>query len=515
MRRNRIVAAVIVVVLVAGVAGYLVWRRDANLPEVRLSDASRGVLADTVTISGRTATSDEADIYPPAPGTLEAVLVDDGESVKAGDVIATMDTEQLETQVTSAEAAYRAAVAQLASIDAQIPTSTDKEAADAAVHAAWVGYEAAGASASQFEDTIAQVSAIETDADLGIDVELPSIEVSETARETYPEVAEALDELDRVLRETEEYLASLSQLDTVDSTLESVKALAIEYLEGQAAAAEAQEPQLYSAWLGAEAQREALDRASDVGPARSAAQAQVDQAAEALRLAEQAVEESTLTAPMDGILVYHTVTSSIAGLESAAGPAAEPGPGFSVSPASAPFSVIRLGALRFVGEVDEADVDSLEESMTAIVRLDAFPDEGFDTYVERVGVVAQSTATGGNAFPVRLPLRDTGRDILVGMRGSAEIATERIEDAVSVPIEAIFEEGDDSVVYVYRDGRVERAPVVIGVYTETRVEILEGLEGDERVVISTTSELEDDGAVRIREEASTGEDASGGFGPFG
>jgi multidrug efflux pump subunit AcrA (membrane-fusion protein) len=174
--------------------------------------------------------------------------------------------------------------------------------------------------------------------------------------------------------------------------------------------------------------------------------------------------------------------------------------------------VVQLGALQFVADVDEADVDGLEIGMPATVRLDAFPEDSFDTELAKLDVVSQLTATGGNAFGAYMPLEDTGRDILVGMRGSADIEIDRISQAVSIPIEALFDEDGASVVYVYSGGRVERVPVEIGAYTETRIEIASGLEGGETIALTSSAELEDGLRVRIGEGE---EDEDSGFGPFG
>jgi HlyD family secretion protein len=67
-------------------------------------------------------------------------------------------------------------------------------------------------------------------------------------------------------------------------------------------------------------------------------------------------------------------------------------------------------------------------------------------------------------------------------------------------------------VYVYAGGRVERVPVEIGTYTETRIEITSGLDGGETIALTSSADLEDGLRVQIGEPD---DDEGGTFGPFG
>jgi multidrug efflux pump subunit AcrA (membrane-fusion protein) len=188
--------------------------------------------------------------------------------------------------------------------------------------------------------------------------------------------------------------------------------------------------------------------------------------------------------------------------------------GASVSPAAAPFTIVRLGALDFVGEVDEADIDTVEAGMRAEVLLDSFPDATFETEVARVDAVSRTTITGAVVFPAHLPLRETGRDILIGMQGSADIEVAMIEDVITVPIEALFDVDGEDVLYVLDGDTVERRVVEVGRLTETDVEIVDGVDDGEEVALTGAEVLEDGMVVRVVEpDDSTG---PGGFGgPFG
>jgi HlyD family secretion protein len=95
-RRRRWMAALIVVALAAG--GYLLWQKlgSSSLPEGFASGNGR--------IEGT-----EIDIATKTPGRIKDILVREGDLVSAGQVLAQMDTVQLEAQLRQAEAQLRRA----------------------------------------------------------------------------------------------------------------------------------------------------------------------------------------------------------------------------------------------------------------------------------------------------------------------------------------------------------------------------------------------------------------------
>ncbi|GAB4279643.1 MAG: efflux RND transporter periplasmic adaptor subunit [Coriobacteriia bacterium] len=470
MKKKRVIAAVVALVVVAGVGACTVLQAQAAVPEVTVAPVEKGDLVRTVTVSGSTKRGMGADVYPPTAGTLAEVFVEEGDEVKAGDPLAVLDTEPLELQVAQAEAAYQAALAQVDTLEAQAPGDSDIAAAQTAADAAYDSYLQAAQTTKSLEDAVADLH------ELGIaeSVDLGSVET------TNPLVQDALNVLE--------------QLD-IEGVIAGVEGATLALLDVQVAQLQAAEDQAYAAYLQALGQVAALE-GTDMSASLASARAACEQARLALELAEETLSEATMTAPIDGVVLFNEGGASVAGVDV---PAATIGPGASVSPASPPFTIVQLDRLEFVGEVDEADVDSIEPGMKARVSLDAFPDREFETTVRKVGVESRLTATGGNAYEVFMDLSNTDERLLVGMRGSADIELATIGDAVSIPIEALFEDDEGPYVFLVDDGRLKRVPVKTGEFTETRVEIADGLQGDEEVVTSGAGDLSDGARVRVGE----------------
>lgn len=225
--------------------------------------------------------------------------------------------------------------------------------------------------------------------------------------------------------------------------------------------------------------------------ALAAAYAGVDQAEHALALAQQGVDEAALLAPMDGTVVFNPL-----GAPGADGTTLKAAKGAAVSPQAAPFTVVVLDTLNFNAQVDEADVDRVKTGMSATVRLDAFPSDSLKATVTTIKTAAVQTTTGGIAFPVLLSLAAPDKNLLLGMSGSTDIEVSAVSDAITVPIESLFDEEGDKYVFVLKDTRVTKTKVTTGALTDTQAQILQGIPVGAEVVIGNLSSLKDGMAVR-------------------
>lgn len=440
MRRRRVLIAAGALVVLAGVVTTVALTIGRRPSEVEIVEVTRETLSLDVVATGRVQAAVRADVVPPTAGTLESVEASDGQFVKAGQVIARLNLGQLESQLRQAEAGERAARAQVAAIRDQGPTQDQVDSADQAVA---------------------------------------------TAKQTYDQTAAAADSLEQLIGGLPE--------DTVGDADASV---VTDALVGQA----------YGQYQQALAQRAALD--VDTSSSDDAAQAQADQAAEQVRLAQQAVNDAAMEAPIDGIVVFNAVSAG--GLGSGAGASltggggtadlssAKPAEGTPVNPQQPPFSVVQLGSMQFSAEVDEADITKIKPGLGAAIRLDAFEGRSFDSTVTRVLPQAQSTSTGGTVFPVLLPLTDSGANLLVGMQGDATIRLRSVPDAVTIPVEAMYEERGKRIAYAVSGGRLRRRVIQTGVVTETRVQVTEGLEPGDQVLVSGPDEVADGMRVSVK-----------------
>lgn len=251
------------------------------------------------------------------------------------------------------------------------------------------------------------------------------------------------------------------------------------------------EKQAYAALQSAKSGSSKLSTAGKVALAKASAQAAVDSATYALKLAQDTLDKATLTAPIDGVVVFNAVGAP--GIDGTLPKAAV---GAAVAPGSAPFTVVDLGSLNFNAQVDEADVAKIKPDMTAKVSLDSFATTTFTGKVKSIRVTAVQTTTGGIAFPVLIAIDPTEQGLLLGMSGSADIEVSSVSGALTVPIEAVLDDAGKKYVFVVKDDKVSRVEITTGALTDIRAQVLTGLTNGDTVVTSKLTELKDGMAVR-------------------
>ena len=88
--------------------------------------------------------------------------------------------------------------------------------------------------------------------------------------------------------------------------------------------------------------------------------------------------------------------------------------------------------------------------------------------------------------------------LVPGMSVDVEVVVAEFASALQVPAEAVFVTDGTPHVFRITDGRARRSPVTLGLETVGAVEIVEGLEPEDRVVVGPLNGLQDGDRVEAR-----------------
>ena len=127
--------------------------------------------------------------------------------------------------------------------------------------------------------------------------------------------------------------------------------------------------------------------------------------------------------------------------------------------------------------IDELDISALKVGMAAQIRIDALGGEKYTAVITQIG--NSGTNNGGSSkFTVTLTM-DRGENMLVGMNATAKIVLSTTEAALTLPADALVEEGNQTLVYTGYDeeNQILQDPVTVqvGISDGETVQILEGL----------------------------------------
>ncbi len=117
-KRIIIVSVVVGLVLVCAVALYAFSRGGTKIDPTKLAKVEKGDLAKSVVATGKVTPITKVEIKSKASGIVKKLLVEYGDTVKKGQLLAQLDKIEIEAQVEQSRAALQAAEANLASSQA-------------------------------------------------------------------------------------------------------------------------------------------------------------------------------------------------------------------------------------------------------------------------------------------------------------------------------------------------------------------------------------------------------------
>jgi len=173
--------------------------------------------------------------------------------------------------------------------------------------------------------------------------------------------------------------------------------------------------------------------------------------------------------------------------------------GSTVGTGTALMTIAVGGDIEIEARIPEREVGQLRTGLSAEVRLEAFPSETFAATVTRVSPVLDPVSRT-RAITMRFDRNDPR--ISSGMFARVRLNTRTYENVISIPQQALTERRGATVVYVLVDDpygayRVEMREVTIGVNVDGEVEIRNGLEPGEAVVVQGQQFLADGSPVRV------------------
>jgi multidrug efflux pump subunit AcrA (membrane-fusion protein) len=161
-------------------------------------------------------------------------------------------------------------------------------------------------------------------------------------------------------------------------------------------------------------------------------------------------------------------------------------------------TITDASTLSLTAQVDETDVLLVRPGVPARAELDALPDAAYAAEVTTIDPRPTTSTRGGVSYVVRLALgpgttadgsaAPTPRP---GMSAVVDLRVRTSRDAVAVPASAVFRDGSRDAVWVVKNGVARERLVRLGAQGQARVEVLEGIEEGERLVVR--------GADRVRE----------------
>lgn len=321
---KKIIAAVIVLAIIGGAGWYFWGNREASAEEYMTAKVERGDIRNSVSATGTLQAVTTVQVGSQVSGTISALHADFNTKVRKGQVVAQLDPSILQAQVASSRANLEQARASLADAQAKLiaakSTVLNQQAGVSSANANL------GALKAQLDDAVSLLKRQESLAASGI---VPERDL-ESAR-TNVKSAEA------------RYNQAAAQVQQARASENSSSTAGI-------AQAEAQVKQ---------------------------AQAQVKQNEASVKLSEVNLSHTTITSPIDGVVVSRTVDVGQTVAASLSAPTL--------------FTIANdLTQMQAIANIDQADIGSINENNTVSFTVDAFPGRKFEGQIKEIRLSPQN-----------------------------------------------------------------------------------------------------------------------------
>lgn len=420
----------------------------------------------TLEVSGPLKSLDEVQVGAETAGRLTMVAVSDGSPVRAGQVIARVDSVALSLQVQRAEAALARAKSLRAQAEQQAKMSPKSTAA---------AIQQAEAALAQAQANLRLVRAGARTQD----VERAKEQVN-AAKATMEKRRTDFERMEELFKQEVISRSELEQAEWAYKTALADYRAALEALE---ALQEGSRPEEIERAEEAVRQAEAGVRAAranaDIDNVRREqlreANAAVQEAAAALASAKKQLADAQVISPITGYVVGRPAQV-----------------GQVVAPGTPIARIVSLNSVYFEAKIPEMEVANVSAGQPVEVTVDALPDQKFSGTVAAVTPQADDL---GRLFSARIAV-ENGRGLLKpGMFGKGRIITKRVRGATLVPTDAIRTENGEHFVFVAKNGKAKKVEVRIGLTQDGYTQLLDYNE-TEKLILGGKDMLTDGAAIR-------------------
>lgn len=448
---------------------YWAINRQAT-PKLDIASLTVPVVSSDVTLrisaSGKVVPVQSVNLSPKNSGVLARLLVEQGDSVEQGQIIARMDDSNLQAQLSKARANLAQVRAQLAEARAGTrPEEIAQSRARLNQSRAQLNQARTGNRPEEIAQAQAQVEAARAR------VNLTSSRVQRN-RNLASSGAISLDALDEVIADDRSAKANL--LETQRRLIDLKSGSRTEEIDQKKAAVAEQEQALQQLQNGS--RPEQIDQF----------EASVAAAGSELKAVQVQLDDTIIRAPFSGIVTqkYATVGAFVTPTTSASNTA---------SATSSSIVAVSRG-LEVLAQVPEVDIGQVKQGRIVEIVADAYPNQVFKGKVRLISpeaVVEQNVTS----FQVRIILTTGQEQLKSGMNVDLTIVGAVVQDALVVPTAAIVtdEKGQTGVLIPDDKKQARFSPVEIGSAIKDKTQIVSGVKTGDRIFLSPPPNYKLDG----------------------
>jgi HlyD family secretion protein len=208
------------------------------------------------------------------------------------------------------------------------------------------------------------------------------------------------------------------------------------------------------------------------GPEKTAALARLHDAESAAKLADQRIRQSIVRAPISGVVYQFDLKR-----------------GAYLNAGDVVATIGKLERVRVNVYVDEPDLGRVTRGLPVSIIWDALPGRSWSGEVDKTPTQIEKLDSR-QVGQVICVIENPDRDLLPGTNVTADIRTETVPNALTIPREAIRRELGQAGVFVLSGNRVVWKKITMGIGNTTRAQV-EGLAEGDSIALPTEKPLKE------------------------
>lgn len=171
------------------------------------------------------------------------------------------------------------------------------------------------------------------------------------------------------------------------------------------------------------------------------------------------------------------------------------------------ITLVNPKELSAVLRVSGENISKVKEGQKVMIKKEYYATTSIPGEIVEISMISESEISEGkDYFKVRVRLfRTSDDDLVIGINKTVygEIILEEKNDAITLPYDTIrYEEDGIPYLFLYKDGKVKKQKIRIGLKSEETIEIISGINLDDKVINQGNSELNDNQKVSLQTESN-------------
>ncbi len=156
--------------------------------------------------------------------------------------------------------------------------------------------------------------------------------------------------------------------------------------------------------------------------------------------------------------------------------------------------ILQIEQIKVRVGIPESDVDAVRNLEDFNVKIDALNGK---TFSAKKYFLSRTADTEARLYNLDLAVDNAGGEILPDMFARVEIVKKEVPEGLSLPLYSIITRNNETIVYVCKDNKSYSRKIVTGLQEGWRVEITQGLDAGEQVIVVGQRSVNDGQTVNV------------------